>query len=101
MKYLTVKNVLLLHQMQIEEFGGTHGLRDLGLLESAVMRPKTTFDGNKRTAMFSVMTFIELNEYKFIIKKEEVVDYALYIENSQPEIKEISAWLKNHSTKNL
>jgi death on curing protein len=127
MKYLTVKDVLLLHQMQIDGFGGSHGLRDLGLLESAVMRCQTTFDGvdlykslfdkgaallhsllmnhqfvdgNKRTAMFSVMTFIELNGYKFVAKKEEVVDYALYIENSQPEIDKISAWLKSHSEKN-
>lgn len=79
MKYLTVKDVLLLHQMQIDAFGGSHGLRDLGLLESALMRPQATFDeadlykslfdkgaallhsllmnhqfvdGNKRTAMF-------------------------------------------------
>ena len=126
MKYLTVKDVLLLHSVQIDEFGGSHGLRDLGLLESAVMRPQTTFDGNdlyktifdkgaalvysllmnhqlvdgnKRTAMFSVMTFLELNGYKFIAKEEEVVEYALYIENSQPEIEGISAWLKNHSKK--
>ena len=126
MKYLTVKDVLLLHQMQIDTFGGSHGLRDLGLLESAVMRPQTTFDGidlyksifdkgaallhsllmnhqfvdgNKRTAMHSVMTFLELNEYTFIAEKEEIVTYALYIENVQPEIKEISAWLKKHSQK--
>jgi len=127
MKYLTVKDVLLLHQMQIDKFGGSHGLRDFGLLESAVMRPQTTFDGvdlykslfekgasllhsllmnhqfvdgNKRTAMFAVMTFIELNGYTFIAEKEEVVEYALYIENSQPEIDEISKWLKKHSEKN-
>ena len=128
MKYLTVKDVLLLHQLQIDEFGGSHGLRDLGLLESAVMRPQTTFDGvdlyesifdkgaalvhsllmnhqfvdgNKRTAMFSAMTFIELNGYKFNAKQEEVVEYALYIENSQPKIDQISAWLKNHSEKSV
>jgi death-on-curing protein len=124
MKYLTVKDILLLHEMQIDKFGGSHGLRDLRLLESAVKRPQATFDGvdlyksifdkgatllhsllmnhqfvdgNKRTAMFSVMTFIELNGYKFIANKEEIVEYALYIENSKPEIGQISAWLKNHS----
>jgi death on curing protein len=124
MKYLTAKDVLLLHQMQIDEFGGSHGLRDLGLLESAVMRPQASFDGtdlyktifekgaalvysllknhqfvdgNKRTAMFSVMTFLELNGYKFNATKEDIVEYALYIENSKPEIGEISDWLKKHS----
>ncbi len=126
MKYLSVKDVLLLHELQIEMYGGSHGLRDLGLLESAVMRPQATFggedlyptiflkagalvhsllmnyqfvDGNKRTAMFSVMTFLELNGYKFIAEQKEIVDYALYIENSHPEIEEISKWLKKNSKK--
>lgn len=124
MVYLTVKDVLLLHELQIDAFGGSHGLRDLGLLESAVMRPQTTFDGadlyktifekgaalvhsllmnhqfvdgNKRTAMFAVMTFLELNGYEFIATKDDVVKYALIIENSQPDIKDISEWLKKHS----
>ena len=124
MKYLKVADVLLLHNFAIDEFGGSHGLRDLGLLESAVMRPQATFDGvdlyptiyekaaalvhsllmnhqfvdgNKRTAMFSVMTFLELNGYIFQAEQKEVVDYALYIENSQPEIEEIAAWLTKHT----
>ncbi|HVA96704.1 MAG TPA: type II toxin-antitoxin system death-on-curing family toxin [Candidatus Acidoferrales bacterium] len=126
MKYLTVADILLLHNLVIDEFGGSHGLRDLGLLESAVMRPQATFDGsdlyktvynkaaallhsllmnhqfvdgNKRTAMLSVMTFLELNGYLFNARQKEVVEYALYIENSQPKIEEISVWLKNHSKK--
>jgi death-on-curing protein len=126
MKYLTVSDVLLLHNIAIDEFGGSHGLRDLGLLESSVMRPQSTFDGvdlyqtifdksaamthslllnhqfvdgNKRTAMFSMMTFLELNGYEFIADQNEIVEYALYIENSQPEIEEISKWLKKHTKK--
>lgn len=128
MKYLTVADVLLLHNFVVDEFGGSHGLRDLGLLESAIMRPQATFDGidlyktvydkaaalvhsllmnhqfvdgNKRTAMFSVMTFLELNRCQFNASQKEVVEYALYIENSQPAIEEISAWLKNHSKKKI
>ena len=127
MKYLSVKDILLLHELQIEKFGGSHGLRDLGLLESAVARPQSSFggedlyptiflkagalvhsllmnhqfvDGNKRTAMFSVMTFLELNGYKFIAKHKEVVNTALWIENKKPTIEEISKWLKKHSRKN-
>lgn len=126
MKYLTVKDVLLLHEMAIDEFGGSHGLRDYGLLESAVARPQSTFggqdlypdifmkgaalvhslllnhqfvDGNKRTAMFSAMTFLELNGYKFITKQKEVVKAALWIENKKPELEEIAAWLKKNSKK--
>ena len=126
MKYLTVKDVLLLHDIAIDKFGGSHGLRDLGLLESAVARPESSFggedlyptiflkagalvhsllmnhqfvDGNKRTAMFSVMTFLELNGYKFVAKQKEVVNAALWIENKKPTIEEISKWLKKNSEK--
>jgi death on curing protein len=124
MKYLTVKDVLLLHDISIDKFGGSHGLRDFGLLESAVARPQSTFDGedlypdiflkagalvhslllnhqfvdgNKRTAMFSLMTFVELNGYKFIAKQKEIVDAALWIENKKPTIEEIADWIKKHS----
>lgn len=127
MKYLTVQDVLLLHNLAIENFGGSHGLRNLGLLESAVARPQSSFggedlyptiflkagalvhsllmnhqfvDGNKRTAMFSVMTFLELNGYKFVAKQKEVVDTALWIENKKPTIEAISNWLQKHSKKN-
>ena len=126
MKYLTVKDILLLHDIAIDKFGGSHGLRDLGLLESAVARPQSSFggedlypsiflkagalvhsllmnhqfvDGNKRTAMFSVMTFLELNGYKFVAKQKEVVDTALWIENKKPTIEEISKWLEEHTEK--
>jgi death-on-curing protein len=126
MKYLTVKDILLLHEMAIEESGGSHGLRDLGLLESAISRPQASYggqdlykgvflkgaalvhslllnhqfvDGNKRTAMFSVMTFLELNGYKFVAEQKDVVDAALWIENKKPELEEIAKWLKNHSKK--
>jgi len=124
MKYLTVQDVLLLHQLAIDKFGGSHGLRDLGLLESAGGRPMATFDGselypdiyskgaalvhslllnhqfvdgNKRTAMFSVMVFLELNGLEFTASQKEVVYAALWIEHKQPEIEEIAKWLKAHT----
>lgn len=124
MKYLTVKDILLLHEIAIKNYGGSHGLRDLGLLESAVGRPQATYDGeelystiflkgaaliqslllnhqfvdgNKRTAMFSVMTFLEINGCMLNAEQKEVVDCALWIENQKPEIEEIADWLKKHT----
>jgi death-on-curing protein len=44
-EFLTVDDVLELHAMQLERFGGASGLRDLGLLESAVAQPQATFGG--------------------------------------------------------
>lgn len=126
MKYLSVKDVLLLHNMAVDEAGGSHGLRDLGLLESAVERCKVTFggeelypdiflktgalihgllrnhafvDGNKRTSMFSAMTLLELNGYKFDARQKEVVIFALKVENEKLSVEEISEWLKEHAKK--
>lgn len=126
MKYLSTKDVLLLHNMAVDESGGSHGLRDLGLLESAVARPQASFagedlypdiflkagalihgllrnhafvDGNKRTSMFSVMTFLELNGYKFDARQKEVVVFALKVENEKLSVEQISKWLKEHVKK--
>jgi death-on-curing protein len=41
--YLTVGEVLQIHHQQIDQYGGTHGLRDQGLLESAVFRPQVGY----------------------------------------------------------
>ena len=42
--YLTAEQVLFVHYRLMNETGGEHGVRDLGLLESAVARPRATFD---------------------------------------------------------
>jgi death on curing protein len=83
--YLTIAEVLEIHHRQIEDYGGTHGLRDKGLLESAVFRPQTGYynslaeeaaalmeslainhpfvDGNKRIAFAAAHTFLLVNGY--------------------------------------
>jgi len=42
---LTPEQVLAIHDQMIKRFGGSHGVRDVGLIESAVVRPQATFDG--------------------------------------------------------
>jgi death-on-curing protein len=81
--YLTVVEVLAIHVLLIDEFGGTHGVRDFGALEAAVFRPQTGYyedpvaeaaalfeslvqnhpflDGNKRTALAAADVHIRLN----------------------------------------
>lgn len=112
--------------MAIDASGGSHGLRDIGLLESAVARPQASFggqnlyptlflkagalvhsllrnhpfvDGNKRTAIYSAMTFLELNGCRFIAKHKEVVNFALKAENEKSSVEEIGKWLKEHTKK--
>lgn len=51
--FLTVDQVVRLHRHSIDRYGGSHGLRDLGLLESAVLSPQQTFGGEYRTKTWS------------------------------------------------
>jgi death-on-curing protein len=54
MNYLTPEQVLFIHSRIITETGGAHGVRDLGLLESAVARPQAAFEGMIYTPMFFI-----------------------------------------------
>ena len=82
-EYLTVAEALEMHRLLIDEFGGIHGLRDQGLLESAIFRPQSGYyddlvheaaalmeslannhaflDGNKRISFAVVDTFLRMN----------------------------------------
>lgn len=124
MKYLTPQNVIQIHFELVEATGGLQGLRDLGLLESAVLRPQATFggkdlyptliikaaalvhslllnhvfaDGNKRTATISMVEFLILNDKKFKATNKEIVDFALWVENKKPSIEQIADWIKKHT----
>jgi death-on-curing protein len=84
--FLTVDEVLAIHEGLIQAFGGPRGVRDLGLLESALFRPQTGYyedlaamsaalfesllmnhpfiDGNKRVAFFATDVFLRLNGWR-------------------------------------
>lgn len=123
---LSLEQILLIHENQIDRYGGNHSLRDIALLESAVYRSQATFggvdlypsifekagalvhslllnhpfvDGNKRTAVASVLVFLELNNYSFSISQKELVATALSIENKKWNIQKISLWLQKHAKK--
>lgn len=126
MKYLTPQKVLAIHDQVVKRTGGSHGIRDLGLLESAVYRPQATFggmdlyksifdkaaallqsllknhpflDGNKRTALTSAGTFLKINGYKFINTHKKEVEFVIRVDNEHLEVSEISLWLKKHTRK--
>lgn len=125
-KFLSVAQVLAIHDRAVKRFGGSHGVRDLGLAESAVARPqagfggkylyKNTFDmaaallqsllknhpfidGNKRTALTSAGIFLKLNGYKLINSHKEEVEFAVKVDNQNLTLEQISKWLKEHSVK--
>ena len=89
-EFLDLEDVLLIHEEQLARYGGSAGLRDQGLLESALGMPRATFggqyvhedlfamaaayafhiaenqaflDGNKRTGVLAAVVFLELNGY--------------------------------------
>ncbi len=108
----------------IKRFGGLPGIRDLGLIESAIGRPRATFDsddlyktifdkaaallqslfknhpfvdGNKRTALASAGIFLKLNGYELINYHDNEVSFALKVDNKHLTIEQISKWLEKHS----
>ncbi len=124
MKYLTPQQVLAIHDQMVKRFGGSNGIRDIGLVESAVARPRATFDGvdlyenifdkaaallqsllknhpfvdgNKRTALSSAGIFLKMNGYNLKNYHEEEVEFGVNVDNKHLSIEEISVWLKNHS----
>lgn len=122
----TVAQVLYIHDQMIKRFGGVFGVRDLGLVESALARPKATFgsqylyesifdkaaallqsllknhpfmDGNKRTALVSAGLFLKKNGYSLINAHDEEVEFGVRVNNGNLTIEQISKWLKEHSTR--
>lgn len=123
-KHLSSQQVLAIHYRMVKRFGGSQGLRDISLLESAVGRPQASFegidlypsifekgaalmhsilknhpfvDGNKRTAYASTGIFLELNGYALANMHKESLQFCLRVENGSVELEEIAAWLRNNS----
>ena len=124
MKYLTAQEILILHARVIDETGGLDGVHDVGLLASAVERPRMRFgrkelyrgvfakaacyfesiarnhafsDGNKRTAVIVAARFLAVNGYELRALNREVISLAIRVATGRAELQAIAAWLKSHS----
>ena len=119
-EYLTTIEVLAIHKILIDRYGGSHGLRDAGALESALYRPQTGcyedliqeaaalweslsqnhpfIDGNKRAAFGATYTFLSVNGTKIKANSNEVIIFVkeLY-DNQKFEFKELEIWLRNNT----
>src|SRR5690554_4796929 len=111
-EFLTVADVIFAHEGQLELYGGDSGLRDLGLLESAVAQASATFggsylhafpfgmaaaymfhvvrnhpfvDGNKRAGIVAAMLFLDWNGYDVDAPPGAVYDITLAVANAQKE----------------
>ena len=122
--YLTAEQVLFVHFRLLNETGGEHGIRDIGLLQSAIARPQATFDrqelytdifekaaalmeslinnhpfidGNKRTGIACTVLFLKQNGFSFSAKNRELEKFTLRVASSKVGRSEIMKWLKDHS----
>jgi death-on-curing protein len=123
---ITLKDILLLHEKSINDFGGSHGIRDAGLLEAAIARPFQTFgrsdlyptviekaaalgesliknhpfvDGNKRTGLLAMASFLLNNQYSFHAASEELYSFIINISTGSLSFDEIVVWLNKFTSK--
>jgi len=121
---LTPAEVMVLHARLIQRTGGSGGVRDMSLLESALARPHATFgqddlypdlwskaaalmhslirnhpfvDGNKRTGLAAVAIFLELNGYVLAASNQAVLEFTRQVAVGGMELAEMATWLEAHS----
>jgi death on curing protein len=120
-KWLGVESVLVMHEEQLAEHGGAGGIRDLGLLESALARPRNAWsygqedlvalgaldaagvmrnhpfvDGNKRTGFLAAYSFLYVNGIEIVAEEAEVVVQCLSLAASEIDEAEFAAWLREN-----
>jgi death on curing protein len=119
-EFLTLEDVLDLHRLQLERYGGGSGLRDKNLLESALAQPQAEFggeflhpdlfemaaaylfhlvsnhpfvDGNKRTGLLAALVFLELNGFVLSQGTADLYDLTLAVAEGRIEKPAIAAEL--------
>lgn len=124
MKRLTKEQIIETHSLLIQKTGGIDGLRDEGLLESALNAPFQTFgeedlyptlqakaaqlgfslvnnhpfvDGNKRIGVLTMMVFLELNGVALSCMDSEVVEIGLSLAAGKMAAKDLLIWILEHS----
>jgi death on curing protein len=123
MRYISLAEAMELHRRVIEASGGSHGVRDLGALESAVAQPRMSFggddlypgvvekaaalcfslvtnhpfvDGNKRVGHAALETFLILNGFELDATIEEQERLMLMLAAGDLERSELVRWISEH-----
>jgi death-on-curing protein len=118
--FLTLVEVLAIHDDQVERYGGAQGVRDHGLLESALYRPQTGYyadlieeaaamwesmaqnhpfvDGNKRTAFAATYTFFAINGIRLTADAEETYQFiSVLYEEGTFSFENLVPWLRSNT----
>ena len=123
MKVLSKRQILMLHSMLIAQSGGMDGLRDEGLLESAINTPLQTFagqelyptvlekaarlgyglihnhpflDGNKRIGTHAMLVFLDINNIALSYADDDLIAAILRVASGDMDESELLEWLKSH-----
>jgi death-on-curing protein len=122
-KWVSLAVVMAIHEAQLAEHGGSVGIRDQGLLESALARPRQVYaysdspslcrlasayafgiaknhaflDGNKRTAWVVCAVFLELNGRRVVASQADVVATMLGVADSSLNEEAFAEWLERNS----
>ena len=122
--FLTLDEVLALHADQIDRYGGARGIRDLGLLESAIAAPRATFgggllhatpsemaaaylfhlvrnhpfvDGNKRAGLAAAIAFLGLNDLWLEAEPEGLVALVVGVAEGRIGKAEVAVFVQKHA----
>ena len=123
MKILSRQQVLKLHDDLLETFGGTEGIRDEGLLDSALNAPFATFggqylypsvqakaaqlgfglvcnhpfvDGNKRVGAHVMLVFLAVNGIELAYSQQELIDIIWQVSSGQAKADDLRVWILEH-----
>jgi death-on-curing protein len=124
MEHISAQAVLVIHARIIDATGGSHGVRYVGHIESAVSAPKQSFggeavytdlftkaavlfkklasyhpfvDGNKRTAVATAARFLYKNGYELSVSQEDMVAFTVRVVEDGLEVDAIAEWLEENS----
>ena len=124
--FLTLDEVIEIHREMIAQYGGSDGIRDDGLLESAVATPQAGFggeyvhsnifemsaaylfhivknhpfiDGNKRTGAMAAFVFLKINKLTLVADEDQFERIVIDVAESKIEKREIAEFLKKHCKK--
>ena len=124
MKRLTKTQILKMHSLLIQKTGGSDGVRDKGLLDSALNLPFQSFDGediyktiqakaarlgfslvnnhsfvdgNKRIGILAMLVFLEMNGIEIICTDEELIELGLGLADGSISYKDLLNWIIDHS----
>ncbi len=125
-QFLTLAEILEIHQDQILRYGGDPGLRDMRLLKSALGMPAATYggeflhtnifemaaaylyhlvknhpfiDGNKRVGAVAAIVFLMFNGYEFDAPEEDFADMVLAVARGEMDKAEVTAAIRNWTTR--